>query len=116
MDVLGLGTGPQGRRGEGGVMIVNGGRTCESCVFFCVADRGRTVISTCRRYAPQVRSTITEAGGTAWPRVDADDWCGEHSWKPGLPSPPEVLTSSLPEAAPQEERPLELRSTRGRAK
>lgn len=55
---------------------------CENCRFWLRIKRsGR-----CRRYPPQRLPFIvygfTVDAHTAFPRIEADDWCGEHEHQP----------------------------------
>jgi hypothetical protein len=51
---------------------------CDACLFFD-HDDGETN-GWCHRHAPRpfVVANLGVRMVTKWPRVDADDWCGDH--------------------------------------
>lgn len=65
--------------------------TCRDCVYFyrlhrLVRDEG-FIPGECRRRAPE---SPRRPGDQRWPRIDADDWCGDfvrradaYRWQPG---------------------------------
>lgn len=57
---------------------------CQSCRYSIVENR----TPLCRRYPPQVQEVPGyRTGASFYPRVNLDDWCGEHQPKPADQSP-----------------------------
>ena len=53
-------------------------RRCSDCDVF---DKTWGAIGMCRRHTP----VIAPDGGTFWPEVNEDDWCGEFSERDDAP-------------------------------
>ena len=52
------------------IKMIENERCCGNCRFYDPEGRN------CRRFPPQVWETV-ETGGSAFPRVETDEWCGE---------------------------------------
>src|SRR5579859_3335301 len=63
-------------------------RFCDSCRFFRTYSVD-AYLGECRRYAPRPcleGDPGASAPSAGWPKVSAEDWCGEHE-----PRPPQAL-------------------------
>lgn len=52
------------------IQMIENERCCGKCRFY--DPQGRN----CRRFPPQVWETV-DSGGSAFPRVEEEEWCGE---------------------------------------